>query len=82
MSSRRRTALGGDIDHLDIKGTNPLWNEWEEDEQPKEFVKKEPTPPKSSPPAKQVWKKVTSSESQEVQPSGSPSPRLDDAPEG
>ena len=23
MSSRRRTALGGDVDHPDIKGTNP-----------------------------------------------------------
>ena len=59
-----------------------MWNEWEEDEQPKEFVKKEPTSPKSSPPAKQVWKEmVTSLESQEVQPSGSPSPRSDDVPE-
>jgi len=64
------------------QGNQPLWNEWEEDEQPEEFVKKEPTPPKSSPPAKQVWKeKVTSSESQEVQPLGSQSPRLDDVPE-
>jgi len=59
----------------------PLWNKWEEHEQPEEFVKKEHTPPKSSPPAKQVWKKVTSSESQEVQLSGSPSPRSDNAPE-
>jgi hypothetical protein len=23
MNSRRRAALGGDVDHLDIKGTNP-----------------------------------------------------------
>ena len=34
------------------QGNQPLWNEWEEDEQPKEFVKKKPTPPKSSPSAK------------------------------
>ena len=61
------------------QGNQPLWNEWEEDEQLEEFVKKEPTPPKSSPSAKQVWKeKVTSLESQEVQPSRSPSPRSDD----
>ena len=60
----------------------PLWNEWEDDEQPEEPVKQEPTPPKSSPQSKQVWKeKVTSSESQEVQPSGSPLLRPDDAPE-
>ena len=59
------------------QGNQPLWNEWEEDEQPEEFVKNEPTPPKSSPPAKQVWKeKVISSQSQVVQPSGSPSPNI------
>jgi hypothetical protein len=34
------------------------------DEEPKEVVKDEPTPPKTSPQTKQVWKeKVTSSES-------------------
>ena len=45
------------------QGNQPMWNEWEEDEQPEEFVKKEPTLPKSSPSPKQVWKeKVTSSE--------------------
>ena len=53
--------------------------------EPKEVVKDEPTPPKSNPQTKQVWKeKVTSSletPSQDVQPSGSPSLRLDDAPE-
>ena len=57
-------------------------NEWEEDEEP---MKDEPTPPKSSPQTKQVWKeKVTSSSespSQEVQPSRSPSSGLIDAPE-
>jgi len=58
-------------------------NGWEEDEEPKELMKDEPTLPKSSPQTKQVWKeKVTSSEPppQEVQPSRSPSPRPDDAP--
>ena len=58
-------------------------NEWEEDEEPKEVVKDEPTPPKSSPQMKQVWKeKVTTSESpsQEVQPSRSLSPGPTDAP--
>ena len=52
-------------------------------EEPEEPVKDEPILPTSSPQTKQVWKeKVTSSEppSQEVQPSRSPSPRLDDAP--
>jgi hypothetical protein len=48
-------------------------------------MKDESTPPKSSPQTKQVWKeKVTSSSeslSQEVQLSGSPSPRPDDVPE-
>ena len=55
-------------------------NEWEENE---ESVKDEPTLLKSSPQTKQVWKeKVTSIESpsQEVQPSGSPSPGPTDAP--
>ena len=46
------------------QGNQSLWNEWEEDEQPEQLVKKEPTLPKSSPLAKQMWKKkVTSSES-------------------
>jgi hypothetical protein len=55
-------------------------NGWEEDEEP---VKDEPTPPKSNPQTKQIWKeKVTSFESPslEVQPSRSPSLRPDDAP--
>ena len=54
----------------------------EEDEEPKEVVKDEPAPPKSSPQTKQVCKeKVTSSlESQEVQPSRSPSLGPTDAP--
>ena len=60
-------------------------NDFEEDEEPEEVVKDEPTPPKSSPQTKQVWKeKVTSpseTPSQDVQPSGSPPLRLDDAPE-
>ena len=39
----------------------PSKSGWEEDEEPKEVVKDEPTPPKSSPQTKQVWKeKVTS----------------------
>ena len=63
----------------------PPKNEWKEDEEPEEVVKDEPTPPKSSPQTKQVWKeKVTSpleTSSQDVQPSGSPSLRPDDAPE-
>jgi hypothetical protein len=59
----------------------PRLNEWK-DEEPKEPMKEEPTPPKTSPQTKQVWKeKVTSSPSQEVQSSESPSPRPDDAPE-
>ena len=65
------------------KKNQPPKNRWEEDE-PKEVVKDEPALPKSSPQTKQVWKKkVTTlkSSSQEVQPSRSPSPRLDDAPE-
>jgi len=61
----------------------PLWNEWE-DEEPEEPIKDEPTPPKTSPLSRQVWKeKVTSSSespSQDVQPSRSPPLRLDDAP--
>ena len=56
----------------------------EEDEEPKEVVKDEPTLPKSSLETKQVCKeKVTSpseTPSHDVQPSGSPSLRLDDAP--
>jgi hypothetical protein len=48
-------------------------------------MKDEPTPPKSSPQTKQVWKEnvTTSLESptQEVQPSRSPSPRPTYAPE-
>ena len=58
----------------------PPRNEWEEDEEP---IKGEPTPPRSSPQTKQVWKeKVTSFESPslEVQPSRSPSPGPTDAP--
>ena len=57
-------------------------NDWEEDEEPKEVVKDETALPKSSPQTKQVWKeKVTSPpESEEVQPSGSPSPRPAQAP--
>jgi hypothetical protein len=44
----------------------PRWNEWE-DKETKEPMKDEPTPPKSSPQIKQVWKeKVTPSPSQEV----------------
>ena len=61
-----------------------MWNEWEEDEEPEEVMKDEHTPPKSSPKTKQVWKeKVTSPSgrpSQDVQPSGSPSLRPNDAP--
>jgi hypothetical protein len=61
----------------------PRWNEWEENEEPEGPVKDEPTPPRSNPPTKQVWKeKVTSSSespSQEEQLSRSPSPRPDDA---
>jgi len=39
----------------------PQWNEWE-DEEPKAPMKDEPTPPKTSPQSRQVWKeKVTSS---------------------
>jgi hypothetical protein len=61
----------------------PPKNRWKEDEELEEPVKDEPTPPKSCPQTKQVWKeKVTSSEppSHEVQPSRSPSPRPADAP--
>ena len=56
-------------------------NEWEEDEEP---AKDKPTPPKTSPQTKQVWKeKVASSKSlsQEVQPSRSPSLGPTNAPE-
>ena len=80
MNSTRRPALGGDVDHPNTKRINPPRHECEEDEEP---TKDEPTPPKSSPQTKQVWKeKVTSSESpsQEVQPSRSSSPGLTDAP--
>ena len=55
-------------------------NKWEEHE---EFAKDEPTPPKTSPQTKQVWKqKVATYElpSLEVQPSRSPSPGPIDAP--
>ena len=66
------------------KKNQPPKNRWEEDE-PKEVVKDEPAPPKSSPQTKLVWKeKVTSPSetlSQNVQQSGSPSLRPDDAPE-
>ena len=62
----------------------PPRNEWEEDEEPKEVMKDEPTSPKTSPQTKQVWKeKVTSSSespSQEVQSSMSPSLGPTDAP--
>ena len=62
----------------------PPKNEWKEDEEPKEVVKDEPTPPKLSPQTKQIWKeKVTSpskTPSQDVQPFGFPSLRPDDAP--
>ena len=55
-----------------------------ENEEDKEVVKDEPTPPNSSPQTKQVWKeKVASSSespSQEVEPSRSPSLGLTDAP--
>ena len=58
----------------------PPKNEWKEDE---ELVKDEPTPPKSSPqPSRYGKEKVTSpleTPSQDVQPSGSPSLRSDDA---
>ena len=61
----------------------PLWNECE-DEEPEEPIKDEPTPPKTSPQSRQVWKeKVTlssESPSQEVQSSESPPLRPDDAP--
>ena len=57
----------------------PRWNEWE-DEEPEAPVKGEPTPPKTSPQSKQVWKEKVTSSSQDVQPSGSPPLRLDDAP--
>ena len=63
----------------------PPKNEWKEDEEHKEPMKDEPTPPKSRPQTKQVWKeKVTSpleTQLQDVQPSRSPSLRPDDAPE-
>jgi hypothetical protein len=58
-------------------------NEWEDEEleEPEESMKEEPISPTSSPQTKQVWKeKVTSSPSQGVQSSGSPSLRPDDAP--
>jgi hypothetical protein len=84
MSSRKRTAPeGGFVDHPTIKNQS-RWNEWEEEE-PKETeepMKEEPTPPKSSPQTKQVWKeKVTPSPSQEAHPSKSLSPRSDYATE-
>ena len=77
QSSRRRQRSSR------CQKNQPPRNEWEEDEEPKEVVKDEPTPSKTSPQTKQVWKeKVTSSESpsQEVQPSRSPSPGPTDAP--
>jgi hypothetical protein len=51
MSSRRRTALGGDVDHSADKRTKPRWNEWEDEEieEPETPTKEESTPPKSSP---------------------------------
>ena len=57
-----------------------------EDEEPEAPMKDEPTPSKTSPQSRQVWKEnVTSSSespSQEVQSSESPPLRPDDAPEG
>jgi hypothetical protein len=81
MNSRRRTALGGDS-IVPTSEEPTRWNEWEYEElnEPEKPVKDEPTPPKSSPHTKQVWKeKVTPSPSQEVHSSRSPSLRPDDA---
>ena len=75
--SRRRHRLS------QHQRSQPPKNRWEEDEEPKEVAKDEPTLPNSSPQTKQVWKeKVTTlkSSSQEVQPSRSPSPRPTGAP--
>ena len=62
----------------------PLWNEWEYEE-PKEPVKDEPALSKLRPQTKQVWKEKVISlaelPSRDVQPSRSPPPRPDDAPE-
>ena len=84
MNSRRRPALGGDIDHPNARRIN-LQRMNGKKMNLKEPMKDEPTPPKSSPQTKQVWKeKVTSpyeTPSQDVQPSGSPWLRPDDAPE-
>ena len=72
-SSRRRRRSSR------CQGNQPLWNEWEEGEEPEAPVKDEPTLAKSNPQSKQVWKeKVTSSSV--VQPSESPLLRPDDAP--
>ena len=54
MSSQRRPALGGDVDHPNAEKNQSPKNGWEEDEEPKEPLKDEPTPPKSSPQTKQV----------------------------
>ena len=59
-------------------------NQQPKNEEDDEHVKDEPTPPKSSPQTKQIWKKKVASSlespSQEVQPSRSPSPGPTDTP--
>jgi hypothetical protein len=84
MSSRRRTALGGDVDHPTDKRTNPdgMNRRMKKLKNLKHLQKKNLLRKSQAHRSKQVWKeKVTSSPSQEEQSSESLSLRPDDAPE-